>query len=184
MNPQLGLSEVMEAKIVLQPQVPFIFYQTSLISLIHLFSELIQYNEPAVKGPNLPFEAWGHCVIKCDESTIFIIGGQQNKVLSNKTWIVNPLTGFQIKEGPPMNVRRRGHSCGKMEKDGKTVLVVAGGFDESLSDLDSMEYLVLSDDQGWKLGKASLAGQFSIFNSKNFVKTLGANYLITNKCKL
>ena len=152
--------------------------QTSLISFVYVFSELLRYNEPAVKGPNLPFEAWGHCVIKCDESTIFIIGGQQNKVLSNKTWIVNPLTGFQIKEGPPMNVRRRGHSCGKMEKDGKTVLVVAGGFDESLSDLDSMEYLVLSDDQGWKLGKASLAGQFSIFNSKNSVKTIGANYQV------
>ena len=83
-----------------------------------------------------------------------------------------------------MNVRRRGHSCGKMEKDGKTVLVVAGGFDESLSDLDSMEYLVLSDDQGWKLGKASLAGQFSIFNSKNSVKTIGANYQVQYKCKL
>ena len=49
-------------------------------------------------------------------------------------------------------LRRRGHACGKFEKDGKTVLIVAGGFDGSLQDLDSVEYLIPSSGQGWKLG--------------------------------
>ena len=49
-----------------------------------------------------------------------------------------------------MNVKRRGHACGKFEKDGKTVIIVAGGFDGSLQDLDSVEYLIPSSGQGWK----------------------------------
>ena len=92
-------------------------------------------------------------MIKCNETSIYIIGGQQNGSLSNKTWIANPKNGFEIVEGPPLNVKRRGHSCGKLEKNGKTMLIVAGGYDESLKDLNSMEYLIPSDAKTWILGE-------------------------------
>ena len=52
-----------------------------------------------------------------------------------------------------MNIRRRGHACGTFEKGGKTVIIVAGGFDGSLQDLDSVEYLIPSSGNGWKFGK-------------------------------
>ena len=52
-----------------------------------------------------------------------------------------------------MNIPRRGHACGKFEKDGKIVIIVAGGYDQSLQDLDSVEYLIPSSGQGWKFGK-------------------------------
>ena len=64
----------------------------------------------------------------------------------------HPVKGFEFTEGPPMNVKRRGHACGKFEKDGKIVIIVAGGFDGSLQDLDSVEYLIPSSGQGWKFG--------------------------------
>ena len=115
-------------------------------------TELLSINEGAIKGPDLPFEIWGHCMIKYDENSIYIIGGQQNKSVSNKTWIADSSNGFKIREGPTLNVHRRGHSCGKFEKNGEIVLIVAGGFDQTLQDLDSMEYLIPSTGQGWILG--------------------------------
>ena len=52
-----------------------------------------------------------------------------------------------------MNVRRRGHSCGSFVKDGETVIIVAGGFDHTLTDLDSVELLIPSSGKGWQFGK-------------------------------
>jgi hypothetical protein len=44
------------------------------------------------------------------ENCFYIIGGQQDKVLTNKTWIVTPkskkCTEFEFTEGPPMNIPR------------------------------------------------------------------------------
>ena len=55
-----------------------------------------------------------------------------------------------------MNIPRRGHACGKFDKEGKIVIIVAGGYDQSLQDLDSIEYLIPSTGQGWKFGKYNL----------------------------
>ena len=59
-----------------------------------------------------------------------------------------------------MNIPRRGHACGKFEKDGKIVIIVAGGYDQSLQDLDSIEYLIPSTGQGWKFGKYNLLNMY------------------------
>ena len=38
-------------------------------------------------------------MIKFDPSTIFIIGGIQDRSVSNKTWIVNPMDDFKMRPG-------------------------------------------------------------------------------------
>ena len=106
-----------------------------------------------------------HCMIKYDENSIFIIGGKQNDVISNKTWIINPKKEFQIKEGPNLNQLRFGHACGKMlAPNGKILLVVAGGTglvknseSHHLKFLNSVEILDPSLKQGWKLGQSILS---------------------------
>ena len=118
-------------------------------------SEFVNLNSGSKRGPDLPFDIWGHSTVKYREDSIYIIGGQLNKTLTNQTWIVNPKKGFEILEGPPMNVRRRGHSCGTFVKDGETVIIVAGGFDHTLTDLDSVELLIPSSGKGWQFGKIS-----------------------------
>ena len=40
-----------------------------------------------------------HCMIKFDPLTIFIIGGIQDRSVSNKTWIVNPMDDFKMRPG-------------------------------------------------------------------------------------
>ena len=99
-------------------------------------TEFIKLGQPSVKGPdlnvdsgnNFPLQISGHSMIQYDEKSIYIIGGNQNRSRSNKTWIVDPTNRFQIKEGPSLNKGRYGHGCAKVNFNGRTILVVAGGF--------------------------------------------------------
>ena len=106
-------------------------------------TEFIKLGQPSVKGQDLPFTIRDHSMIQYDEKSIYIIGGYQNGSLSKKTWIVNPKNGFEIKEGPSLNKGRNSHGCAKMTLNGRTILVVAGGYNSGY--LDSVEIL---DPQG------------------------------------
>ena len=85
-------------------------------------SEFIFIDQPPIEGPDLPFSISGHCMVQYDKSTIFIIGGVQDKTTSKNTWIVNP-NDFQLRKGPALNIARSGHSCGTMILNGKKVIV-------------------------------------------------------------
>ena len=87
-------------------------------------------------------------MIQYDEKSIYIIGGFQNGSISNKTWIVDPTNEFQITEGPSLNKGRYSHGCAKMTLNGRTILVVAGGFGA----LDSVEILDPSENNVWTQG--------------------------------
>ena len=102
----------------------------------------------SVKGPDLPFTISGHSMIQYDEKTIYIIGGVQNGSISNKTWIVDPTNEFQITEGPSLNKGRYSHGCAKMTLNGRTILVVAGGFGA----MDSVEILDPLGNNVWTQG--------------------------------
>ena len=129
------------------------------LSESQLFSRII--------GPELPFTIYQHCMIEYDYNAIFLIGGVQNGTgslqersvqHSKKTWIVDPTNGFEIKEGPALNVARSFHCGGKMIVDGKVILFVAGGEGHGPASefniLDSVEFLDPSSmEHGWKLGK-------------------------------
>ena len=110
-------------------------------------TEFIKLGQPSVKGPDLPFTISSHSVIQYDEKSIYIIGGIQNGYYSNKTWILDPTNGFQIKEGPSMNKARINHGCAKMTVNRKTILVVVGG--TNLGYLGSVEILDPSENNIW-----------------------------------
>ena len=133
---------------------------------MHNSTEFIT-GESSVKGPSLPFFIKNHCMVKINETAIYIIGGVLNislndtawiKRLSNKTWIINPEKDFQMTEGPELTVPRSGHSCGKFRTNGKFIIVVAGGYVSPIW-LDSVEFLDMSSSIGWKLGKVELLGE-------------------------
>ena len=130
--------------------------------------DLKDYPEEAqIIGPELPFSIYDHCMLKFDENSIYLIGGEQNDKISNKTWIVDPRKNFQIIEGPPLNRKRKGHCCAKFEnKAGKILFVVAGGFDGATF-LDSVEILDPLSDQGWKYGKGGKI-QIRIHNTNTY----------------
>ena len=99
-------------------------------------------------------------MIQYDEKSIYIIGGVQNgsydDSTSNKTWIVDPTNQFRITEGPSLNKGREFHGCAKMTLNGRTILVVAGGFGAqesgSYGALDSVEILDPLGNNVWTQG--------------------------------
>ena len=90
-------------------------------------------------------------MIQYNEKSIYIIGGQQNgSGYSNKTWIVDPTNEFKITEGPSLNNGRRDHGCAKMTVNGRTILVVAGGYNSG--HVDSVEILDPLGNNVWTQG--------------------------------
>ena len=108
-------------------------------------TEFIKLGQPSVKGPDLPFTITSHSMTQYDEKSIYIIGGWQNGLSSNKTWIVDPSNGFQITEGPSLKNKRIRHGCAKMIFNGRAILVVTGGFGAE----DSVEILDPSENNVW-----------------------------------
>ena len=91
-------------------------------------TEFVKLDQPnSVQGPDLPFTILGHTMVQINPKSILIIGGYQNGDISNKTWFVDLSNGFEIKEGPPLQHARVGHSCSKIIIKGKVFIVVAGG---------------------------------------------------------
>ena len=116
-------------------------------------TEFIKMDQPSVNGPDLPFGILNHSMIYYDEKSIYIIGGRQNgSDFSNKTWIVDPTNGFKIKEGPSLNNGREFHGCAKMTMNGRTILVVAGGWGNGYETLDSVEILDPLGNNVWTQG--------------------------------
>ena len=90
-------------------------------------SEILPFNGNPIVGPSLPFTISEHAMIQFDSKSIFIIGGYQNEVKSNQTWIADPANRFKFRRGPPLNIARSLHLCGKMKVNGKAWIIVAGG---------------------------------------------------------
>ena len=107
-------------------------------------------------------------MIQYDSSSIYLIGGNQigdglDDQISKETWIFDPTNEFSIKKGPPLNIGRSFFSCGKLEINGKILLVVAGGriagSKEPINEYvttefvtDTVELLDPTSREGWIMG--------------------------------
>ena len=105
-----------------------------------------------VRGPDMPFTICYHSMVQYDEKSIYIIGGMQNGSISKNTWIADPTNGFQIKEGPSLNVGRTDFGCAKMTINGRTILIVAGGMGDDFQPLNSVEILDPAENNIWAPG--------------------------------
>ena len=91
-------------------------------------TEIISLEQTPVPGPDLPFGVNGHSMVHVNPTTVYFIGGSQNKDVDqgcDNTWIFDPTNNFQIKAGPSLNIARLDHTCSKMRIKGKIYLVVA-----------------------------------------------------------
>ena len=51
--------------------------------------------------------------MQTDENHVLIIGGRQDSYTSEETWQYN-IDDWSLSKGPPLNVAREGHCCGKI----------------------------------------------------------------------
>ena len=105
-------------------------------------------------------------MVQVDQKTIYILGGYQNGLKSQKTWVIHgdPITRkFEIKPGPLLKMERGHLFCAKMKIDGRIIIIVSGGIDLDDENLNNGKFnsncVELLDtslpDQGWILGNIS-----------------------------
>ena len=123
-------------------------------------TKFFSLDKPPQKGPNLPFGVSSHAMVQVSSKAIYLIGGFQDDIITNKTWIIDPTNNFKVKQGPSLNEDRILHSCGKLMLNNKVYIVVAGGQNtdsdgwyETLDGINSVEILDTSlPGQKWIKG--------------------------------
>jgi len=130
--------------------------KSSEFILIRDALELDDENQPSevkqldsIQGPELPFTISQHGMAKISENAIYIIGGRQDDEISQNVWIIDPKDQYSVKKGPSLKTSRYDFSCGTMEVDGKTIIVVAGGYTKPKTFLDTVELLDPLSKKGW-----------------------------------
>ena len=112
-------------------------------------TEFITLDSDPVKGPDMPEALIYHCVLKVNDTTVFLSGGYTT---SRKTYFYN-MGDAVWSEGPDMKIPRYGHGCG-LVKDRTTstlFIVVAGGYNSGY--LDTTELLPLNHGElNWIYG--------------------------------
>jgi len=111
-----------------------------------------------------------------DDGTIIITGGgsfYKRDAIPTTTVDRYDREGF-YENLPDMNVARKGHGCGILQKDGKKVLVVAGGYHRDSETISSVEMLVEGSytwtitSDGFPPGKMYGMGSVSLNNKIYF----------------
>ena len=82
--------------------------------------------------------------MQTDENHVLIIGGRQDSYTSEETWQYN-IDDWSLSKGPPLNVAREAHCCGKIVINDR--LFATGGWEE-----DTIELLDLSSESSWVMG--------------------------------
>ena len=100
----------------------------------------------------LPTGFSAHCQVPWDSENILVIGGD-NGSRREETYFIN-YKNNQLKSGPSLNTARNIHVCGQLDVQGKSYIIVTGGYDNTNNSLRSTEVLDKNNvGQGWQKGK-------------------------------
>ena len=138
-------------------------------------TEFINLCQPSRPGPNLPKGHGEHCMVKIDDK--IILSGPADKYSNpyeENTLIIDLASNFSsMTYGPNMKNPRWLHSCGTFERNGKEVMIVAGGLG---SESASTEIWDPKSDEGWVQGNFLVFEKHQIFHF--FRETNFAQFLI------
>ena len=124
------------------------FDDEGLSSLIELVSPNTLTKEFSVF---LPTGFQKHCQVQWDQDKLMVIGGQRGGQYRDETLFINVKTN-ELTNGPSLNIGRSEHACGEIEVNGKSYIIVSGGF--NAGGLRSTEFLDKNNvEQGWMIGK-------------------------------
>ena len=91
-------------------------------------TEFISLSQGSVNGPRMPFKLAYSCVVKYNDTAIYILGGYQNS-FTNNVWIASISDEITFSQGPSMLHSRYHHACATISIDNKNLIIVAGGGD-------------------------------------------------------
>ena len=103
----------------------------------------------------MPFTIHSHCMLQYSDNIVYLIGGVQDAVISDKTWIIDMTNGFKIEEGPILPKTNHLYTCTSMAVDGDIILVASGGSRKSYHDSEysrSLLFLNPKKENQWIVG--------------------------------
>merc|ERR1711953_103453 len=101
-----------------------------MIDVLYIYA-VTSLRKGAIAGPNMPITLAGSCVVKYNDSSIYILGGIQNytrKLRENNdrnVWIASISDEITFSQGPSMLQGRFHHSCGTISFGNKNLIIVA-----------------------------------------------------------
>ena len=115
----------------------------------------------AIDGPRMPITLSRSCVVKYNDTSIYILGGIQNKYPEyndRNVWIASISDEITFSQGPSMLQGRYFHACGTISFGNKNLIIVAGGMtsDKNSGVTSSVEILDPSTNR-W------VQGMFRVF---------------------
>ncbi len=114
--------------------------------------EHFSVNDWRMDLPKLPVTIQYGCMIKINSTTVMVIGGNQNKQISDKTFFLTKNRSVWI-DGPKLLIPRRVLVCGMIQSDkasSRFTAIVVGGFDGG-NVLATSE--ILNEETGkWRVG--------------------------------
>jgi len=82
------------------------------------------------KGPSLPVTISGHCMVTLNESTLMVIGGDQEEENSAGTYFFD-IPSQEWSKGPSMEEPRSYHTCSKILDKNQHKIVIIGGYSDT-----------------------------------------------------
>jgi hypothetical protein len=102
--------------------------------------------------PSFPVTIWAHCMVSVNSTTVMVISGIQNGLISGKTFYFT-FGEESWTEGPELKNKRAGHSCGKIRrnKESQDCFIIVAGGNDGFSFLSSVEILDEGSNE-WQTG--------------------------------
>ena len=150
-------------------------------------SEILPDNGDFSPANNIQASVWVSCLVKINDSHIFVTGGWTDPGNSVKTNIFNKISGLWT-EMDDMRIARREHACGLVTDGTETEIVVAGGLGYNSDGssynelLTSVEIFSLSEES-WRHGTdlpLSIHGMVSFQMQRSFLVVGGLSSGVGN----
>ena len=120
----------------------YIYYMIDVYAVTSL-------EQGAIDGPRMPVTLSGSCVVKYNDTSIYILGGIQNytrklKEYNHKNvWIASISDEITFSQGPSMLEERYSHACGTISFGNKNLIIVAGGITGGRNEVRSSSVEIL-----------------------------------------
>ena len=107
--------------------------------MVHVYVYAVtSLEQGAIDGPRMPVGLSGSCVVKYNDTSIYILGGNDKNV-----WIASISDEITFSQGPSMLKERYSHACGTISFGNKNLIIVAGGITGGRNEVRSSSVEIL-----------------------------------------
>ncbi len=120
-------------------------FTVNFISSCNSLTYYVSLTTTSLPGPDMPFQARQHCMIKADKNTILVVGGRDDSafVYFDTTWMFNVKSMAWTQTAATLDKGRRDFACGRVfDSNTDTIYIVVTGGEVSNGVLTSTTEMI------------------------------------------